>query len=715
MNGRLCYPIVGIPAAPHANGIHFQPPQSRGFIVANHVGIVWLILSKCDGNRSADAIASATRKELRDPQIGLVSPIMENLIRIGVLIDIQEAWRPFHRLTCQPRSYGSELPASDENDLASESISRRLGPAMGSARTFTSGEVDPVDLHAVLKAAATWQLPAGADTVATCPAPIQICLIHRSHQADLSRGYYHYDSVRGLLTHTGDVDDQQLRYAFNSDSLLGGAPAILVIAIHLHRRVGADMNRKYRTAVIEVGRAIQRVISAAASQGLTALERTEFMDAVLAEELGMDAVQADIEVLPAAAVAIGHPAKSEEISTGEQMTMLRRVLVGKARPVQKAWVALGLRPDEEPFAFFSAYARAHSPSTVGRNIIASGTGSSSDEALLKAIAEAYERFVASLLRVERSATAASFTKEGISWLDPRDIAPLTQEQYAFRPDLQQFDARRAWQWVDGRKIAEGSSIWIPVDLVFKDLTFRQLGRRVCAPATSSGVAAAFSEEKATERALLELVERHALMRSWFEQSAPKRIAPSALTFHCQRRINFWQEHHRSIYVLDMSTFGVAVAVAIMLSDEYPCLLAGAAASITGFDDAAVKAFRDVELHLAQWTMRRKMHPIDPENVRNSLDHARLYFWPDYLGQVAWLWSGDEVHTTPVPSASAEELYEKLDAIVINLSPQDSFLKVVRVLSPCLVPLTFGFGLTHYTHPAINRVSPANVRMPHYFA
>jgi len=229
------------------------------------------------------------------------------------------------------------------------------------------------------------------------------------------------------------------------------------------------------------------------------------------------------------------------------------------------------------------------------------------------------------------------------------------------------------------------------------------------------VAADLSQETAAGRALLELIERHALMRSWFQRTPPARIAPKALTRHCQRRIDYWREQHRNLHVLDLSSLGVAVAAVIMISASYPCFVAGAAASIDSFDGAAVKALRETELQLASLTMRPKMRPIAAERVRNIIDHARLYFWPRHLGQLAWLWAGEENHTPSVPSANIEELHEELATIVVKLSPDASPLKVMRVISPRLIPLSFGYRLTHHTHPAAGRISPGSIQIPHYFA
>jgi len=688
--------------------MRFLPPQSRAFVVSNHVDLVWMILGECDGHTPLDSVKAAVCRQLPNANVDVVTAVIKHLRRIGVLVDIREAWAPFHQLTCQPVRYGGRPWEPGEGCLIA-----RSEQAGENTRTFKPEGFDPEQLRTILAgtrraAVNTGPPPAGL-------SPLKICVIAVTDQAGLGRGYYEYHPGGQRLLRARDIDDQQLRYAFNSDSLLGGAPVIVVIAIRLAWCSGANTSRDYRAALIEVGRAVQSIVSAAEAAGLSALERTEFLDGVLASELGLKTAQGDACVLPASAVAIGAPGGDEQATTGQQMMTLSRALVGKGKPLQKAWLALGLRPDEEPFPFFSAYARAHRPGRDRRDITPSATGSSADEALLKAIAEAYERQATGLLRVERSAPAGSLTRQGESWLDPRDVAPLTRAQYASRPDLQPFDARRSWQWVRGRKLASNAPIWVPIDLVFSALSPRRLGRRPCLHATSSGVAAGLKQEKAAERALLELIERHALMRSWFGRKPPPRIAPSALTYHCRRRIAYWREQHRNFHVLDLSSLGATVAAVIMVSESYPCFVAGAAASIDSFDAAAVKALRETELQLASLTMRPKEDPVDPKDVRSLLDHGRLYLWPGHLGQLAWLWEGEEIQTIPVPSANIASLYERLDVIVVELSPTASPLKVVRALSPSLIPLSFGYGLTHHTHPAAGHVSPGSLHIPHYFA
>lgn len=63
-----------------------------------------------------------------------------------------------------------------------------------------------------------------------------------------------------------------------------------------------------------------------------------------------------------------------------------------------------------------------------------------------------------------------------------------------------------------------------------------------------------------------------------------------------------------------------------------------------------------------------------------------------------------------------QLMDALKIVVVDLSENDSGLTVVRVFSPKLVPINFGFYSAHYTHPSLNgKVHPDSLKMPHYFA
>jgi thiazole/oxazole-forming peptide maturase SagD family component len=345
----------------------------------------------------------------------------------------------------------------------------------------------------------------------------------------------------------------------------------------------------------------------------------------------------------------------------------------------------------------------------------SGTATSAALAQVKALAEAYERYASGLVRVDRVSKAIDLDEP---WLDPRQIVPLTDEQFREMPFLQPFNPDLTWEWVKGQWAVGGQTVWAPVDLVFYPLNNSTFGRKLTHEASSSGVAAYVSFDGAVKRGLVELIERDTIMRNWFQHESPWRIAHDQLPYHWRRRAEYWESQGRAVYVLDFSAYGaVVVNVVITSPDRFPCFVNGSAASLDSFDEALAKAFHEAEFGLLQALKFSPHRPIRPERVVGPADHAKLYAHPRYLSNLTWLWEGSETSITPQPTAHVDELLARFNAVLVRLSPDNAPLHVVRVLSDQLVPVSFGYAAEHYSHPTIraDRVHPDSLRLPHYFA
>lgn len=486
----------------------------------------------------------------------------------------------------------------------------------------------------------------------------------------------------------------------------------MVIAADMDRHPGKYANRGYRYTVLEAGHVAQNVHLVAAECGLSTLEYGGFLDEVLANELGMQ----DGREAPQVAIAVGKSAPEPEIDDRRTLKALESALVGPDKPIRFVGPMSGMRPDRGE-TFRAVTARYVRPAThLSQESIHYGTGTapSNDRARIKAIAEAYERYVSGDVWIDRTARAIDLTE---SWLDPRQLAPLTPEQYAAMPYLQPFDPTAEWQWIEGRQPHNGSKILVPIDLVFYPLDSKRIGRRACSVTNSCGVAAYTDQEEATRRGLLELIERDAIMRTWFGQQSPTIIPHASLPTHWGQRAEYWENRGRSVYVLDLSSRGtIVVNVAIVSEADYPCFVSGAAASERSLEEAVGKAFQEAELGVLQKLKRVKREPrITPKQVHGTVGHATLYAYPDYLDSLRWLWSGSEVEALPIATRSYAELVDLYQPTVVAFTGPDSPLQVVRVLSPRLVPMNFGFGNEYFSHPAagaaVTLIAP---RMPHYF-
>ena len=307
-------------------------------------------------------------------------------------------------------------------------------------------------------------------------------------------------------------------------------------------------------------------------------------------------------------------------------------------------------------------------------------------------------------------SAADLTSQ---WLDPRVVAPLTDAQYEHLTHLQKFDDNLEIEWVEGVDFA-GRTVFVPIDLVFYPIS--NIDRKLIVDTCSSGFAAFTDLEEAINRGVLELVERDSMMRSWYEKKSPRKMGFVTLPTHLQNRVLYWQNEGREVHVLDLSHDGVIIIEVVITSDDYPCFVSGASSSLGTFEEAAIKAFHEAESRLIYGLNEPSDRAITPDSVHSVLDHELLYAQSkQYHGHVQFLFDGKLSDSVPVASASIVSIKEQLEIVTVDVSEEGALLNVVKVLSPKLIPISFGYGTDHYTHHSITRAVDSLPVIPHYFA
>ena len=725
------YPLSVVPAVPRGEGIRFLHPKTQ-YDITVFTPVVWAILSETNGYQTAKTVVSKVAKQFPEVSTDTITAIINDLRSLGVLADSREAFTRLHELSMNPmrftqrvtfadiREYtdSSRLPIADGEVLDVSTPNQtglaRLQARRRSCRSFSDEPVNLMQIAHVLNR--SYSLPQHTAASAGGLYPLKIYFVVVRDQQDLPAGYYEYDPEKEVcIRFNPNVDTEFLRFAFDSDTLVFDAPVLVVIAADMERHSGKYANRGYRYTVLEAGHVAQNVDLAAAEIGLATLEYGGFSDSVLASELNMDQPR----VLPLATIGVGIPSAARPFNAMHLLEGLQSALVGPGKPVRYVRMSTGGRP-EDGESFFTATA-LYKPSPnqsakkTYRNRFSGGTATSAALAQVKAIAEAYERYVSGLVRVDCVSKATDL--DG-TWLDPRQVAPLTDEQFRNLPFLQPFNPDLPWEWVKGQTAIGNETVWVPADLVFYPLNNDTFGRKLTHEASSSGVAAYTSFDGAVKRGLLELIERDVIMRNWFRRESPQRIAHDQLPYHWRRRAEYWEARGRDVYVLDFSAYGAVVVNVIITSpDQFPCFVNGSAASIDSFDEAIAKAFHEAELGLLQALKFPPQRPIQPQHVVNPADHAKLYAYPRYLGNLAWLWEGSETPVVPSPTAQIDELLARFNAVLVELSPDNAPLQVVRILSDQLVPVNFGYATEYYTHATIraDQVHPDSLCLPHYFA
>ncbi|MFC7616037.1 YcaO-like family protein [Actinokineospora soli] len=359
-----------------------------------------------------------------------------------------------------------------------------------------------------------------------------------------------------------------------------------------------------------------------------------------------------------------------------------------------------------------------------------GKGVDEASAIRSAVGEAVERYAASLPDRGRLRWARPADLDG-DVLDPRELPLYEPEQYG-RPGFGcvPFDRRVDHPWVRGTWLDDGRPVWVPAVLAYLQLAL--LPEHLICQGTSNGLAAGPDAEGATVAAVLELVERDAVLAAWLTGARGRFIElDETLDADLADAVDALTDegHTVEVHLLPTSTYG-ATAVALALGDgkRLPGVAIG-----TGAARDPREAVRGALLELAQsaphlTTLLREKAvavPSRPEEVRGMLDHAAFYFRPDRVVAFDRLRCGGTTRLGDLPGtgapASTDDLAGVLGAAGIRVAVVDVTsadvatgpFRVVRAVSARLQPLSYGYGNDRTPVARLrHRLLPAHRRAVH---
>lgn len=704
-------PLLVVPAISKEDRIKFILPNQEIALEKEITPTAWSILELCNGLNTIDAITA----KLPDIEDGFIVGFLNDLNSLKIVVDSRRVYEHFHAISSNPMAYSSDI--TDE-EIAAHVVSPRMEVKEGkpfnfdpspssmltnlqerrsSCRNFTGEPLSIEEIGSVLDVG--YSLDRHAVPSAGSLYPMKIFAIVLEQQKDIPAGYYEYDNEKSCLVLFNDrPDPQRIFHAFNDMELPFGASVMFIIAADANRQPYKYSNRGYRFMAIEAGEIAQNILLGSVESGLATCMLGSMQDNVIVDELQLE------DCLPFVAIALGKESKLERKADSHLLAQLETEMLGDDKPVQRTW----LIDDTFSNNFDKSYFQFLALTQNGQ--ITSGISTSWSDAKLKAIAEGYER-QRSMRVFQGIFSSASELSE--RWLDPRVIAPLTDEQYAQFPHLQKFDEKSEIEWVEGTDW-QGYKVFVPIDLVFYPI--EGIDRKLVVNTCSSGFAAYTQFEEAVNRGVLEIVERDSLMRSWYEGASPRKMDYQILPTHLQNRVRYWQKQGRDVFVLDLSQKGVIITEVVITSDEYPSFVSGASSSLSTFEEAAVKAFQEAESRLIYGLNEPNSRELEPKHVHSVLDHELLYAQSKkYHEHVQFLFEGDVSNVAPVAATTIFTLRKELEVAVVDVSEVHSQLRVVKVLSPKMIPISFGYGAGHHSHHTLAGVATGRDTMPHYFA
>ncbi len=703
-------PILVVPAVPYKEGIRFLHRETQIDIGSDMAEVLWRILSFTNGYNDVTSIAKFVDLPEND-----VSEIFAELCEMELVVDSREQFIHFHRISNNPSAFYCNLT---QDEVEAYTKSKRLPVKSGeifefesdkntalysmrkkrrSCRNFSDRKLTLDQIGSICHYAYSiydHTVPSGGALY-----PLKIYVTIEKAQDGLDIGYYEYDAeLNNLIRFNDEVDVEQLKYCFNEEEMPFGSSVQIIIAADLERQSYKYANRGYRLTLIEVGHVAENVSLYCAEQGLGACEMGGVQDKPLKVELVLDK-----SVWPILAIPVGYPADCDM----DRINKIRYVEenVGDAHVVKGIW----MNDFGDDSAFFGATTFYEDGN--GNIQYAGATSPSYADAVFKATIEGYERWLSGQVRVDFHGPANELGKP---WIHPKYIAPLTKEQ-SKKCGVVPFSEDLPIDWTKGT-LFDGSEIYVPSDIVYYG---QKAGENTIYFGHSSGIAAYSDFEEAKKRALVELIERDALMRGWYTRTAPSIIGENLLPIHVKKRAKHWAKQDRKLIVLQIPSDYGWVFEAIIISDKYPCFTSGAAATIDRkcIQDTINKALQEVEYNLLMTLKNPEIAGKNPMDVCTPIDHGEVYYSKTNADKLSWLYGGDleEVFMEP-KFIGYKQLQKVLNVSIVDLSEENANLKVVRAFSPELVPINFGFDSAHYTHPSLEgKIHPDSLKMPHYFA
>lgn len=683
----LC--LAGYTRAPHQIVFNYLDRQLEIGTGADDLSV---LLPYCHGQLTIRDISDIARVSV-EACLQLLAPLEARL----VLVDAGEVWRFFHHISRNPPVFSppvlphSRRPSSESSDPPRDLITLSPPPtsARQTARSFAA-DILPADHLFKLLAEAYSRKTFNRVPSAGALFSLGISVVRLMDSTGLLAGIYTLTQDACRLVREGASPVPAMLGAACGDSIFA-APSVttLVVSAHFGDAVAKYGNRGYRYALIEVGHVAQQVQRFCADNAIGVFEYGGFFDDAISTLLALK------EQLPVLILGIGIPGSDVISDSGE--ANWQSYQYGPQAVTESRILGRGPSIDLPLVRVVSRVVAASSAHEgLGR-----GCGASLAEAQAKATSEAFERLACTALRVDQRSPAEELSAD---WVDPRVAYPLTQSQYE-QLGLSKFSEATAVDWIAGHRVSSSSPCLVPVDYVYFGESMPQENRLY--RATTSGVACHRSFAEAGRAAVLELIERDAVVRVWLAQVPLSRVPPSSLDAYTLDRHRYWSTKGELVILYAPSEYAHCV-IACLFQDAYPYFSCGAAAE-TDVTSAAAHAVIEAECISTELRENsQSSRPLRASEVVHPFDHCRYYAAKSRASTLHWL---RVMQPAIQPPNHEEDDIWRVDPVLVTMSDDDS-PPVVRAIAESLVPINFGRGFVHRVHRRVS--ADANRATIHMF-
>ncbi len=547
-------------------------------------------------------------------------------------------------------------------------------------------------------------------------------LINFKEYKHLVPGAYQYNGQQNKFTPLfGNIALDGMRYALNHSDIYDN-DTIIIISSNLEQRSAYEGNVAYKQALIEVGARLQKAKEFAAQlQGSMQVFNT-FDENFLVKKLKLERSKNFLLSIFIYKEEGCDPVKTINSFESTANLLQKSLLLDErlSENLEISYYKLGSSVVPRVFAFapYTTEPTTNSLQTKlsHKSSYGCGAGQTLAEAKVKALAEAFERLTAT--NISWDVVSSSLELQG-DQIDPSYIHTIPRNYK--NADLTEFSSDKIIEWKKGYKQCDNSPCWVPIDLIYYPLDRNRLGRPPVFRTNSSGMAAHTDKNQAILSGLLELIERDALMVTWYAKREVNQIELEEIPLEIKDRYETLSQKGVNITFFDLTLDTVPVILCVVSSEKHkPYFTTGASADFNSLT-AIAKAFNEAEFGFYSW--RNVKSPIlKPHEVFSTRHHAQFYFNKENWHELQWLVDANRIKYAPSKiELTTKDLFQRTNPIVVEMHDPTTGIPlwVVRVISNELLPITFGYGTEHYQHSRLKEFGlewkRAYPSLPHFIA
>ena len=358
------------------------------------------------------------------------------------------------------------------------------------------------------------------------------------------------------------------------------------------------------------------------------------------------------------------------------------------------------------------------PRSMGQ--VGSGKGLDEISAHISAIGEAIERYSAARFRMADFKYASLGELSG-DYVDPEKLVLYSKKQYGtpnfpFSP----WRAKQKIHWARGEWLGTQKPVWVPALVSY--FNFSAPHEEQFSQVSSNGLAAGQDNEDAAVRATYELIERDAMMLTWYAQLPCQRLSMDS-QYRGKMRLLIDDITARGIqlelYLLDVGIH-VPTVVCLGIGDGITTPAVSVALATHGDIQVAMRKALLEQGHVMPYLchLMSSGHKVPREvhEVQSLEDHAAYYFSTDKIPAFDFMRQPASMAIDPGQwphpmVAGSDDLRQRLqaagvDVAIVDVTSPDvarSPFRVARAVGVHMQPIHFGEQFKRVDNPRLRRL------------